>query len=47
MPTTIGQERATNPFVRPDSATLQETLGMVGSEPVAVFAETRKRKDNF
>ena len=47
VPTTIGLERATNPFVRPDSANLQETIGMVGDGPVAVFAETRKRKDSF
>lgn len=47
VPTTIGRERATNPFVRPGSADLQATIDMVGSDPVAVFAETRKRKDNF
>ena len=47
VPTTIGRERATNPFVRPGSADLQATIDMVGSDPVSVFAETRKRKDNF
>lgn len=47
VPTTIGLERATNPFVRPDSVDLQSTIGMSGDDVVAVFAETRKRKDNF
>ena len=47
VPTTIGLERATNPFVRVHSADLQATIGLTGADPVAVFAETRKRKDNF
>lgn len=47
VPTTIGLERATNPFVRPTSENLQKTVGLPGGEPVAVFAETRARKDNF
>lgn len=47
VPTTIGLERATNPFVRPASANLQETVGLSGDDLVAVFAETRERKDNF
>lgn len=47
VPTTIGLERATNPFVRPHSEDLQSTIGLTGADPVAVFAETRKRKDNF
>lgn len=47
VPTTIGLERATNPFVRPTSANLQKTVGLTGDDLVAVFAETRSRKDNF
>ena len=47
VPTTIGLEKATNPFLRPDSSNLQETVGMQGGDLVAVFAETRRRKDNF
>ncbi len=47
VPTTIGLERATNPFVRTQSVDLQQTLDLVGAAPVAVFAETRKRKDHF
>jgi len=47
VPTTIGAERQTNPFVRPHSASLQQTMDLVGADPVAIFAETRKRKDHF
>ena len=45
VPTKIGLEKATNPFLRPMSAGLQKTLGMVDAQEVDVFAETRKRKD--
>lgn len=47
VPTSIGLERATNPFVRPMSENLQATVGMAGADLVDVFAETRKRKDHF
>ncbi|MBI08158.1 MAG: hydroxyacylglutathione hydrolase [Rhodospirillaceae bacterium] len=47
VPTTIGLERGTNPFVRPMSQNLQATIGLSGADLVDVFAETRKRKDNF
>lgn len=47
VPTTIGLERETNPFVRPMSENLQATIGLSGADLVSVFAETRKRKDNF
>lgn len=47
VPSTIGLERRTNPFARPDSAALRETLGMPEATDVEVFAETRQRKDNF
>jgi len=47
VPTTIGLEKATNPFLRPASKDLQRTLGLTGDDLVAVFAETRRRKDHF
>jgi hydroxyacylglutathione hydrolase len=47
VPSTIGLEKATNPFLRPESPDLQRTLGLVGRDPVTVFAETRRRKDRF
>jgi len=47
LPTTIGQELATNPFLRWTDPAIRATLGMEGADDVAVFAEIRKRKDNF
>ena len=47
VPTSIGLERKTNPFVRPSSQNLQATIGLLGASPVEVFAETRRLKDNF
>jgi hydroxyacylglutathione hydrolase len=47
VPSNLGIEKATNPFLRPDSPDLQKVVGLDGSDLVAVFAETRKRKDNF
>jgi hydroxyacylglutathione hydrolase len=47
VPSTLAEELATNPFLRPDSPDLQRTLGMLGAPLVDVFAETRRRKDSF
>lgn len=47
VPTTIGKEKATNPFLRPSSADLQATIGCTGAPLVDVFAETRRLKDHF
>ena len=45
LPTTIGDERATNPFLRADDRHLQAALGMAGNPADQVFAEIRRRKD--
>ena len=47
LPTTIGQELATNPFLRPSSPAIQQRLGMEGQDLAAVFGEIRRRKDRF
>ncbi len=47
VPTTIGLEKATNPFLRPHSEGLQRVVGLTGGAAVEVFAETRRRKDDF
>ena len=47
VPSTLGEELATNPFLRVDQPGLAANVGLAGSEPVAVFAEVRRRKDNF
>lgn len=47
VPSTLGLEKATNPFLRPASPELRATLGMQHEEDVAVLAETRRRRDKF
>jgi hydroxyacylglutathione hydrolase len=47
VPSTLGEERATNPFLRAEDPGLKAAIGLTTADPVAVFAETRKRKDNF
>lgn len=47
VPTTIGLEKATNPFLRAASKDLRATVGLVAAADVDVFAETRARKDKF
>jgi hydroxyacylglutathione hydrolase len=47
MPSTMGLEKATNPFLRPDSPAIRASIGMEGAETVAAFAEIRRRKDRF
>ncbi|SFL49125.1 hydroxyacylglutathione hydrolase [Shimia aestuarii] len=47
VPSTLAEELATNPFLRGHDPIVQRTVGMEGADPAAVFAEIRKRKDNF
>lgn len=47
VPTTIGVERQTNPFLRPDDPAIRRTLGLVEASDTEVFAEIRSRKDRF
>ncbi|BAI76593.1 hydroxyacylglutathione hydrolase (plasmid) [Azospirillum sp. B510] len=47
LPTTIGMERRTNPFLRADDPGVQSAIGMAGAPAVEVFAELRRRKDHF
>lgn len=46
LPTTIGTELATNPFLRAGDAGMRAHLGMADAQDWEVFAEVRKRKDN-
>lgn len=46
IPTTVKQERLTNPFMRADQIELQRALDAYGKPAEDVFAELRKRKDN-
>lgn len=47
VPSTLGEERATNPFLRADDPELARNVGLDARDPVAVFAEIRQRKDHF
>jgi hydroxyacylglutathione hydrolase len=47
VPSTIGLEKATNPFLRPGSPELRQTLGMSTAPDADVLGETRRRKDRF
>ena len=47
IPTTVAEERATNPFLRPDSDDLRATVGLEAAGDVDVFARTRALKDAF
>lgn len=47
VPSTLGEEKQTNPFLRPTSPNLQTRIGLEGADPVSVFARTRALKDTF
>ena len=47
VPSTLGEEKETNPFMRADDPVLASELELIGADPVEVFAETRRRKDSF
>ncbi len=47
VPTTLAQERATNPFLRPQSRDLRATIDLTNAADVDVFAKTRALKDAF
>jgi len=47
LPTTLAEELATNPFIRWHDPAIRRNLGMEEASDAEVFAEIRKRKDNF
>lgn len=47
VPTTIALEKLINPFLRTESIEIRNTLAMQSANNYEVFAELRKRKDNF
>ncbi|WP_119461452.1 hydroxyacylglutathione hydrolase [Rhodospirillaceae bacterium SYSU D60014] len=47
IPSTMAEERVTNPFLRADDPALAAAVGLAGADPVSVFAEVRRRKDEF
>jgi len=47
VPSLLSDELATNPFLRPDDPAIRAQLNMQDATDAEVFAEIRKRKDNF
>ncbi len=47
VPSLLGLEKATNPFLRATDPAIQRQVGMAGADAAAVFAEVRARKDRF
>ena len=47
IPTTIGEEKKTNPFLRASEPSLAASIGMAGKPANEVFAEVRERKNKF
>ena len=45
IPSTIGEEKAANPFLRADLPEVAKSVGLAGSPPWKVFAEIRERKN--
>lgn len=45
IPTTIGREMATNPFMRAGEPSVKAAVGLPEADPAIVFAEIRRRKD--
>jgi len=47
VPSTIGLERRTNPFLRPSAPAIRARLQLEGRSDADVFGEIRTRKDSF
>jgi hydroxyacylglutathione hydrolase len=47
VPSALGDEKVTNPFLRASDPYLQARLGLQGAPDADVFAELRRRKDSF
>lgn len=47
VPSTLGLEKATNPFLRADTEAICRAIGMEGADPARVFGALRLRKDRW
>ena len=47
IPSELGLEKRTNPFLRADDPVIAAAVGLSAEDPVSVFAEVRRRKDHF
>ena len=47
VPTTLAEEKQTNPFLRAADPSIRAHLNMAAASDAEIFAEIRRRKDNF
>lgn len=47
VPSVLGEEKATNPFLRAGRAGMKKSVGLEQASDAEVFAEIRRAKDNF
>ncbi len=47
VPSALGEEKATNPFLRADDPAFARAMGLAGRPPAEVFAAIRAAKDRF
>ena len=47
IPSTMGEEKAANPFLRADLPEVATSVGLAGRPAWQVFAEIRERKNKF
>ena len=47
LPSTMGEEKAANPFLRADVPEVAKAVGLAGAPAAEVFAEIRNRKNKF
>jgi hydroxyacylglutathione hydrolase len=47
VPSTLAEERETNPFLRPESPEIRRRLNLEAADAATVFAAVRRLKDNF
>lgn len=47
VPSTLAEELRTNPFLLAADPGFQARFGQIGADPAEVFADLRRRKDNF
>lgn len=47
VPSDLGVEKRTNPFLRADVPALQTAIGLPDADPTTAFAHVRKKRDSF
>ena len=47
VPSSLAEEKATNPFLRAVEPSVKATVGLAGADDASTFAEVRRRKDAF